>query len=210
MKREAFIALWSMLAIQLVWILYNRTHGNAPLNEWVWPFVITSGAVAVTRGRIAWLGTFPRIIIALDFLLAVADRLGFFGGPGTPGVGWGDFAHFTAYTAKVNSFLPLGMIPSIAVIATIAETTLGITMLLGLYSRFAAAGSAVLLTMFATAMWISGLSHMLYAVYLMAAGAWVLATMEPSPLSVDALLARWSHRAREASPATGNSARQIQ
>ena len=200
MKREAFIALWSMLAIQLIWIVYNRTHANAQLNEWVWPFVITSGAVAITRGRIAWPGTFPRIIIALDFLLAVADRMGVFGGPGTPGVGWGDFAHFTAYTAQVI-FLPLAMIPSIAVLATIAETTLGITMLVGLYSRFAAAGSAVLLTLFATAMWISGLSHMTYAVYLMAGSAWPLSTMEPSPVSVDAILAHWSDRAREASPA---------
>jgi len=117
MKREAFIALWSMLAIQLVWILYNRTHGNAPLNEWVWPFVITSGAVAVTRGRIAWLGTF-RGLSSRSIPACGRRSIGFFGGPGTPGVGWGDFAHFTAYAAKVNSFLPLAMIPSIAVLAT--------------------------------------------------------------------------------------------
>jgi len=194
MKRAALLTLWVALAVQLAWIAYNRFHANAPLNQWVWPFVLTSGALAATSGRVAWIGTFPRIIIALDFLLAVADRLGSFGAPGTPGVGWGDFAHFTAYTAQVNSFMPAALIPTLAVTATVLESVFGITMLLGLFSRQAAAGSAVLLAMFATAMGISGLSHFQYAVYLMAAGAWVLSTVDPSPLSLDAVIARWSRR----------------
>jgi uncharacterized membrane protein YphA (DoxX/SURF4 family) len=128
------------------------------------------------------------MLIAIAFLQAVGDRFGFFGGPGTPGVSWGDFAHFIAYTGVVNSFLPHAVIPTLAVLATIAEITCGLTMLLGISIRYAAIGSAILLFAFATAMTISRLSQFSYGVYLMCAGALALATIDTSLLSVDALI----------------------
>src|SRR5579884_1438602 len=124
------------------------------------------------------------------FLQAVGDRFGFFGGPGTPGVAWGDFAHFIAYTGKVNSFMPHAVIPALALTATLAEILFGLALLLGICIRYAAIGSALLLTAFATAMTISGLSQFRYSVYLMAAGALYLATVNASFLSVDAIAGR--------------------
>src|SRR5262245_30933127 len=49
---------------------------------------------------------YTRIALGAGFLSAVADRFGLWGAPGQKNVAWGDFAHFTAYTARVNSFLP--------------------------------------------------------------------------------------------------------
>ena len=83
-----------------------------------------------------------RLLIGFAFFENVIDRLGFIGPPGAPGVSWGDFPHFIAYTAQVNAFAPPAIIPALAVLATIAEGTFALTMLLGLRVRLAAAGSA--------------------------------------------------------------------
>jgi len=90
----------------------------------------------------------------------------------------------------VNAFAPAAIIPTLAVLATIAEGTFGLTMLLGVRVRLAALGSALLLFVFASAMVLSGLSQMQYGVYLMSIASWALATVDASALSVDALLFR--------------------
>jgi len=57
------------------------------------------------------------------------------GTPGAANASWGDFSHFVAYTAKVNSFLPAILAPGLAVFATIAEFALGLALLLGIWHR---------------------------------------------------------------------------
>lgn len=190
MKRTAFALLWLALSAQIIWLAFRTFHAHVPLRGLAYSltFTISSLLLALTSGRVRWIATLLRLLVALAFLQAVGDRFGFFGGPGTPGVAWGDFAHFIAYTATVNAFLPSAIIPTLAVLATIAESTLGVTMLLGIYTRAAAIGSAALLFAFATAMAISGLSQFAYAVYVMAAGAQALATVDAPLGSVDALL----------------------
>ncbi|MGB7789643.1 MAG: hypothetical protein WBL39_00390 [Terrimicrobiaceae bacterium] len=37
---------------------------------------------------------------------------------------WGDWAHFVAYTAKVNGFLPTALAQGLAILATVAELAL--------------------------------------------------------------------------------------
>jgi hypothetical protein len=44
-----------------------------------------------------------RLALAAAYLSSVADRFGLWGA----GVGWGNFANFLDYTAKLNPFLPL-------------------------------------------------------------------------------------------------------
>src|SRR3954469_26048517 len=51
---------------------------------------------------------FLRLALAAGFLSAVADRFGLWGPAGTPGVGWGGFDPFLAYTGKLLWFLPAG------------------------------------------------------------------------------------------------------
>ena len=106
---------------------------------------------------------YARIALGTAFLSAVAGRFGLWQGT----FDWGSFATFQQYAAQVNSFMPSAVIPLIAWTATVAETTLGVLLILGLWSRWVSLGSAILLAMFGTAMAISfGLkSPMDYSVF---------------------------------------------
>jgi len=96
-----------------------------------------------------------RWALAVTFLSAVADRFGIWGPPGTANVSWGDWSHFVAYTAKVNSFMPAVLAPTLAVIATAAELVLGVALILGIFTRPVAWASTILLALFAGAMILS-------------------------------------------------------
>jgi len=191
-KRAAFVAMWVLIAVQVIWTIYFCVRTRPAFSNIYYPVIFTPFAVALalTKGRVPWVATSVRLIIGIAFLENVIDRLGFIGPPGAPGVSWGDFAHFVAYTAQVNAFAPAELIPALAVLATIAEGTFALTMLLGIRVRLAAIGSALLLFVFASAMVMSELSEMQYGVYLMSATAWALATVNASALSVDVLLPR--------------------
>jgi len=191
-KRAAFVAMWVLIAVQVIWTIYFCVRTRPAFSNIYYPVIFTpfAMALALTKGRVPWVATSVRLIIGIAFLENVIDRLGFIGPPGAPGVSWGDFAHFVAYTAQVNAFAPAELIPALAVLATIAEGTFALTMLLGIRVRLAAIGSALLLFVFASAMVMSGLSEMQYGVYLMSATAWALATVNASALSVDVLLPR--------------------
>jgi uncharacterized membrane protein YphA (DoxX/SURF4 family) len=96
-----------------------------------------------------------RWALGATLLSAVADRFGLWGPPGAANVSWGDWSHFVAYTAKVNSFLPAILAPGLAVFATIAEFALGLALLLGIWRRPVAWASCGLLTLFALSMTFS-------------------------------------------------------
>jgi uncharacterized membrane protein YphA (DoxX/SURF4 family) len=95
------------------------------------------------------------LALGLTLLSAVADRFGIWGPPGASTVAWGDWTHFVAYTAKVNSFLPSSLAPTLAIIATAAEALLEIALILGLFRRPVAFASATLFALFAGAMTLS-------------------------------------------------------
>jgi putative oxidoreductase len=116
---------------------------------------------------------YARVALGAAFLSAVADRFGLWGKYG----GWGNFANFTSYTAKVNSFMPAFTVPFLASTATAAELALGIALIVGIWPRWVALGSALLLAMFGTAMGISfGIKSPLdYSVFSASAGALLLA-----------------------------------
>ena len=189
MKRTAFALLWLALVAQVTWMVFHHLRLGKSWGSMSYPLTYACPflLLALTYGHVRWIAALLRLPIAIAFLDAVADRLGLFGPHGAPDVTWGDFAHFVAYTAKVNSFMPSATIPSLAVLATIGETALGLALLLGIRIPFAAMGSAALLFLFATAMIISGYSQFAYGVYLMAAGALALSTVDASLFSVDAL-----------------------
>ena len=112
-------------------------------------------SVAQRMGRVDWerLGIlWTRMALGASFLSGIADRFGLYSGRN---VGYGNFAGFVQYTAKVNSFMPASTIPFLAWAATAAEFSLGIALVLGVWLRWAALGSALLLILFGTAMAIS-------------------------------------------------------
>jgi putative oxidoreductase len=123
-----------------------------------------------------WATLYLRLALGAAFLSAVADRFGLWG----KYAGWGNFANFTRYVAQVNSFMPAFSIPFLAWAATAAETSLGILLILGLWRRWVALGSAILLAMFGTAMAISfGIKSPLdYSVFSASAGALVMTAHE--------------------------------
>ena len=129
------------------------------------------GVQAIQLGR--WVVLYARIALGSAFLSAVASRFGL----------WDktlDMAHFTKfihYAGEVNSFMPASTIPFIAWAATLAETSLGILLILGLWPRWVSLATAGLLAMFGTAMAISfGIeSPMDYSVFSASGAALLLA-----------------------------------
>lgn len=119
---------------------------------------------------------YVRIALGSAFLSPVADRFGLWGKHAS----WGSFANFTRYVAQVDSFMPAFTIPFLAWAATAAETTLGILLLLGIWPRWVALGSATLLFLFGTSMAISfGIKSPLdYSVFSASAGALLLSLFE--------------------------------
>lgn len=125
------------------------------------------------QGAEWWIVVYARIALGAAFLSAVALRFGLWG----KDQGWGNFANFQAYTAQVNSFMPSFTIPFLAWTATILETVFGVALILGLWTRWVALGSAILLALFGTAMAISfGIRSPLdYSVFSASAAAALLA-----------------------------------
>jgi uncharacterized membrane protein YphA (DoxX/SURF4 family) len=135
---------------------------------------------------------FLRLALGISFLSAVADRFGLWGVYGQPNVSWGNFARFVDYTAELNWFLPAAMIPALAVIATAAETLLGLLLVLGWKTRITALLSGVLLTTFALTMAVAlGVKAPLnFSVFSAAGGALLLGVCANFPFSLDELLRR--------------------
>ena len=130
---------------------------------------------------------FLRLALGVAFLSAVADRFGVWGPPGGDGVAWGDFSRFTQYTAKVNPWAPPALVTLLGWTATVAETILGLALVVGVYTRVAGMASGVLLSLFAIGMTIgTGVKSALDAsVFSAAAGACALARLGPDPGRVD-------------------------
>jgi putative oxidoreductase len=144
-----------------------------------------AGSETSQRGATATSGTlnwerlavlYARIALGIAFLSGIASRFGLYGKK----VGYGNFANFVKYTAEVNSFMPALTIPFLAWSATAAELALGIALILGVWPRWVAVGSAVLLALFGTAMAISfGITSPLdYSVFSASAAAVLLALQQ--------------------------------
>ena len=130
---------------------------------------------------------FARVALAVGFLSAVGDRLGWWGPHGTPTVAWGDTQQFMPYVAQLNPWFPAAWIPLVGWIATIAEIVLGVWLLVGFRMRLAALSSGWLLVAFAAGMSAGpGVKTAFNAsVFTAAAAAFLLAGARPDRWSVD-------------------------
>jgi len=125
---------------------------------------------------------YARATLGIAFLSGIADRFGLWRGRNA---GYGNFDGFVKYTAKVNSFMPDSSILFLAWAATIAELVLGIFLLLGIWPRWTALASALLLILFGMAMAISfgPKSPLDYSVFSASAAAFLLAFNQGSTSS---------------------------
>lgn len=144
----------------------------------------------MNRNLQTYVTLYLRLALGTSFLSAVADRFGLWGRPGAPLVAWGNFQNFLHYTAIINPWLPASWIPSVGWIITICEAAFGIALILGLRTRLAAFASGLLTFVFALAMVLAlGVKAPLdYSVFAFSAGAFLLATIDAYPWSVDSLL----------------------
>ena len=124
----------------------------------------------------AW---FLRLALAASFLSAVADRFGLWGKPGAPGVAWGAFDPFLAYTGELLWYLPKGLVPVAGWSATVVETVLAVGLLVGIRLRAFAFASGLLLCVFGVTMTVAfgPESPFSYSVWSAAGGAFLLAAL---------------------------------
>jgi uncharacterized membrane protein YphA (DoxX/SURF4 family) len=186
----ARLSLLVGVCVETVWLIWIVAGHRAPWGLLIYPIVITAifAVLLLTAGRSRRLNAIVRVVLGLAFVLSVADRFGLMGAYGSPGVSFGDYTHFVAYTRRVNSFLPESWAPMLAVLATLCETTIGTALVLGISTRNVVLAALGLLLIFGTAMSISlGLSsHFPYAVVVLAGGAWFLSTLDCTAWSVEA------------------------
>jgi putative oxidoreductase len=144
------------------------THSRLTTCASRWPSALSKTRARDWR-RFAIL--YVRVALGAAFLSGIASRFGLYKG------GYGNFANFMQYTAEVNSFMPAFTIRFLAWAATVAELFFGITLILGMWPRWIALGSAALLALFGIAMAISfGIKSPLdYSVFSASAAAVLLA-----------------------------------
>jgi len=132
---------------------------------------------------------FLRLALGIGYLVPALDRLGVWGKNGQPGISWGDWQHFVQYAGEVMGFIPHALVIPFAEIATIAEISFGILLVLGKYTKLAAIGSGVLALLFAISMAISFgiVSPLSYSVFTVSAASFLLATIDQYNWSLDNL-----------------------
>ncbi|MGA2352549.1 MAG: DoxX family protein [Terracidiphilus sp.] len=140
---------------------------------------VTPGGIGTILHTFRWERAgvlYARLALGSAFLSAVASRFGLW----DKTVDLDHFKGFIHYTAEMNAFLPLALIPAVAWAATLAETSCGILLIVGMWPRWVSLASAVLLALFGLAMAISfgAKSPMDYSVFSASSGAALLALYE--------------------------------
>ncbi len=133
---------------------------------------------------------FFRLAIAFSFLSAVADRFGYWGAAGSPGVSWGNWANFVAYSNQLNAYASPKIGELLAAGATFLEVLFALLLLIGYRLKLTALGAAVLLLGFALSMTFSiGVKAPFdYSVWTSAAACLLLYASPVNTYSLDAYL----------------------
>lgn len=140
--------------------------------------------------NIARIGQFLlRLAIAISFLMAVMDRFGLLGHPGS-GTAWGDWKHFVDYTNMLIPFVNRQMANIMSIIATIAEILFGILLIVGYKIKEAALGAAILTLSFGLCMaiFVSITAPISYPVFVFTGAAFVLSCLDDHAWSIDSYI----------------------
>lgn len=133
---------------------------------------------------------FLRIALAVGFIVPGLDRFGVWGPNGTNGVTWGNWQQFSIYAQQLMFFLPSGLANFMAILASIAELTFGVLLILGLYLKWVSLGSGILTLCFAFCMMLAFGIHapLNYSVFTVSAAAFLLANVSNYQWSLDKLI----------------------
>lgn len=132
-------------------------------------------------------GLVLRVVLGITMLSAVADRFGLWGAPGEPGVAWGNWENFIAYTQTLNSFASKSVAGILGALATFFEVVFGITLIIGFKTRISALGTSALLLLFAIAMATSSTikAPFDYSVLTSSAAALLLSVIGKTSFAID-------------------------
>ncbi len=125
-----------------------------------------------------------RLGLGLGFLSASADRFGIW--PEAVSA-WGNWQAFLDYTQTLVPWMPESAIPTLGVLATVAEVLFGLCLLLGLKTELFAKLSGVLLLVFGLAMAtsLSIKAPLDYSVFAASGAAFALSTIKIKYLELD-------------------------
>ena len=132
-----------------------------------------------------------RITLGIGFLTPVLDRLGFLGPFGARNIEWGNWDNFISYTGTLMPFLEKPAVNIAGSIATLAETAIGIMLIIGFKTKIAAIGSCLLTLTFALAMslFLGIKAPINFATFPFCAASFLLATIPAYDWSIDNLVA---------------------
>ncbi|PIF34164.1 DoxX-like protein [Flavobacterium sp. 9] len=132
-------------------------------------------------------GLILRIVLGITMLSAVADRFGLWGAPGDPGVAWGNWDNFIAYTQTLNSFASKSVAGILGALTTFFEILFGLFLIIGFKTRIVALGTSGLMLLFALSMAISVSikAPFDYSVFTSSAAALLLSAIGKTSFSVD-------------------------
>lgn len=138
--------------------------------------IVALAALTVVRAPRRWVrmgGWVAAVLLGLDLLGAVSDRFGLFGGPTDPGVSWGSWTSFFDYTQLLLPGLSRPLVVGMAVIASVVEVVLGVSLIVGRGRRWTGKATAGLLGVYLVSMGVTvGWSEVaLYAVPVLVGGA---------------------------------------
>ena len=132
---------------------------------------------------------FLRAAISVGFLSAVADRFGLWDKEVSV---WGNWDNFLQYTELINPWFPNAMIPTLGVLATLAEIVFALCLIVGFKTELVAKLSGYLLLIFALSMTFStGVKGALdYSVLSASAAAFALSLMKEKYFELDVILSK--------------------
>lgn len=96
-----------------------------------------------------------RLALGITFLTPVSDRLGILGEPGTGNIEWGNWENFLDYTATLMPIFERPLVNFFGVTATVAELLIGVFLIIGFKTKWAARGASLLTLTFIIFMTLS-------------------------------------------------------
>lgn len=130
--------------------------------------------------------------LGITFLTPVSDRLGILGPAGTGNIEWGNWHNFIDYTTTLMPVFERPVVNMMGGIATVAELIIGILLLIGYKTKYAAAGASLLTLTFIIFMILSvGIQKPInYGVFTAATASFLLSRLQNYEWSIDGLLAK--------------------
>lgn len=133
-----------------------------------------------------------RCALGITFLTPVFDRLGILGQAGTGNIEWGNWENFINYTATLMPIFRRPIVNIMGGIATVAELLVGILLITGFKTKYAAIGASLITLTFIAFMTLSiGIQKPInYGVFTASAAGLLLSFIPGYRWSIDNLLTR--------------------